>query len=944
MKKPPRMPVDHLVEPLTRREREILLLLADNLTNREIAARLTLTPDSVKWYTKQIYGKLGTNDRRQAVTHAQELGLLRAPHPAAALPASYRLPAQLTSFVGREEQVAEVSEMITGSPSRLLTLVGAGGVGKTRLALVVAEEVKDYFPDGVWLVELASLSDAELVPQVVSRVLGLSEDKEHPPLVLLQKYLQDKKLLLVLDNCEQLIEACARLGDALLRACPDLHVLVTSREELNIDGEISYVVPSLSFPDPRQLPAVGELANFDAVRLFIERAGAASPGYSLSEGNARDISAICQRLDGIPLALELAAARVKLLSVEQISLRLKDNFQLLAGRSRTALPRHKTMRASIEWSYHLLTSAEQTLFQQLSVFSGGWTLEAAEAVDVELGKDMIDLLAELVDKSLVQARPGKDSEIRFSLLGTIQQYAFEKLLEAGKEERIRNRHLDYYLKLAEAAEPRLRGPGQVACLDQLKMELDNLRSALAWALQTRPDAGLRIAAALMLLWQNRGRWSEGLHWLSQGLALKEKITGDQAAGSLAQSTAWILAKALSTAGFLLEEQWDDAKAKAMFEESLALYQEFDPENDGGMAFALYGLGVCAYDLGDFAGAMEWFNRSRGLYEKIGDRWGGSECLFFMAKLEKDPGVTKGILQEILTVKKEIGDMDGIAYALKHLSIDAYNLGDLPGAQSLAEESLDLFRVEGNKQSEAKMLNHLGSIFHLQGDYLRAAQLHEEAMAIYKNIGDEIHGAFRLIDLGRLCLSRGDFEEARLDIENALHTVQQTGNKPMIGRAKLNNVWLRWLEGDGTQAAKEIEKALEFGRETGYKPVLAFGYYLSGLLASSDGNLNQAALMLKESFKIYLEIHNSAGRTDVLEALAILAIHEQKPERAARLFGAANFPYNGLYINLLSPVERKRREEALRLIRQLLGEECFTKNWQEGVMMTPAQTEAYALAG
>jgi tetratricopeptide (TPR) repeat protein len=453
---------------------------------------------------------------------------------------------------------------------------------------------------------------------------------------------------------------------------------------------------------------------------------------------------------------------------------------------------------------------------------------------------------------------------------------------------------------------------------------------------------LKMAAALMLLWHNRGRWSEGIHWLSQGLALEEKIAGDEAVASLTQSNAWILAKALSTAGFLLEEQWEDAKAKLMFEKSLTLYQEFDPENSGGIAFALYGLGVCAYDLGDFADAQGLFARSRGLYEKIGDRWGGSECLFFMVDLENDLSLKKGTLQEILTDKKEIGDIDGIAYALKNLSIHAFNTGDVPGAQSLAEESLELFRVVGDKQSEAKMLNHLGSILHLTGDYQRASQLHEEAMAIYKSIGDDIHYAFWLINLSRLCLSRGNSEEARLDIENALHTSQQTGNKRVIGRALLNKAWLYWVQGERLQAAKEIEKALELGRETGYKPVLAIGYYLSGLVASTDGNIHQAALMLKESLMIYLEIHNPVGRVDALEALAGLAIQEQKPERAARLFGAANLPYNGLHINYLSPIERTRHEEALTMLRQLLGEERFAENWQAGLKMTPEQADAYAL--
>ena len=362
-----------------------------------------------------------------------------------------------------------------------------------------------------------------------------------------------------------------------------------------------------------------------------------------------------------------------------------------------------------------------------------------------------------------------------------------------------------------------------------------------------------------------------------------------------------------------------------------------------MAFAIYGLGACAYDLGDFEHAKKLFDQSRALYEKIGDRWGVSECLFYIADLEKDHDLAKSYLQEILSIKKEIGDIDGIAYALKNLGIFAFNDGDLREAQSLALESLNLFRIVGNKESEARILYNLGLIPHLKGDYQGASQFLEEATAIYKSMGDDIHYAFCLIALSELALSQGDYEEARHEIENALRVGQETGNKLVVSSALLTRGRLKWIHGNRLKADKDIEHALELGRETGYKSVLSLAYYLTGVDAISDGDIQRADLLLDESLKIYLETHESLGRIFALEALASLAALEQRPERAAQLLGAANFPFNGLHINILSPVEREWREKSLTVARDLLGDEGFMEHWQKGFAMTPEQAVDYASA-
>jgi predicted ATPase/DNA-binding CsgD family transcriptional regulator len=331
------------LEPLTRRELEILQLLAEHLSNNEIAQKLTLAPSSIKWYTKQIFAKLGINSRQQVAGRARELGLLNAsPSPP---PAAHNLPIAMTPFIGRSAQVEQVKHMIAEQKCRLVTLTGAGGVGKTRLALKVAEELVGKFKHGVWLVELASLNSGALVDQTVAAIFGLSGDPEHSPRALLEEYLRDKNLLLVLDDSEGVIVDCARLVDVLLRFCPGLQILVTSRESLGSEGEIPFSVPSMTFPDPLRLPPLEHLTQYEAVHLFADRARSISPNFAISAENARDIASICKRLDGIPLAIELAAARVKILSVKHIASHLEESFKLLAGGFRTAIPRHQTMRA-----------------------------------------------------------------------------------------------------------------------------------------------------------------------------------------------------------------------------------------------------------------------------------------------------------------------------------------------------------------------------------------------------------------------------------------------------------------------------------------------------------------------------------------------------------------------------------------------------------------------
>ena len=401
------------------------------------------------------------------------------------------LPLQLTSFIGREREIADVRRRL--SETRLLTLTGSGGAGKTRLALEAAAGLLSDFVDGVWWVELASLTDPALVPQAVGAALGLRDEAKRPLLDQLGDHLCGKRLLLVLDNCEHLIAACAICADVLLRATPELRILVTSREPLAIAGETTYRVPSLQVPDPEHLPPPAALAQCESVRLFVERGVAVLPGFTVTEDNSPALGEICMRLDGIPLAIELAAARIKVLSVEELRARLGDRLRVLTGGSRIALPRHRTLRATLDWSYGLLAEPERILLRRLAVFAGGWTLEAAEAVcggDGLPEAEVLDHLASLVDKSLVILEWRGDAG-RYGMLETVRQYATERSVESGETDRLQQKHASFFLELAEQAEPKLFGPEQDAWFARLEAEHSNLRAALEWLdAPGRGDAGL----------------------------------------------------------------------------------------------------------------------------------------------------------------------------------------------------------------------------------------------------------------------------------------------------------------------------------------------------------------------------------------------------------------------------------------------------------------------
>jgi predicted ATPase/DNA-binding SARP family transcriptional activator len=612
------------------------------------------------------------------------------------------LPQQVTRFIGRQREIAEVKRLLAST--RLLTVTGPGGTGKTRLSLQVAADLLEGENDGIWLVELASLTNPELVPQAVAATLGVREavavdlrGERVPALRVgtrpesrsltqsLVEHLRSKQLLLVLDNCEHLLTACAALADALLRACPGIQILATSRERLNVAGETTYRLQPLSTPGAGHVPVPAtpeSLIQFEAVRLFVDRAVAALPSFAVTDQNAPAVAQVCSRLDGVPLVIELAAARVRALPIETINERLDDRFRLLTDGSRTAPPRQQTLRALIDWSYDLLTEPEQTLLRRLSVFSGGWTLEAAEGI---CEGDVLDLLASLVEKSLVQY-DDRGGEGRYRLLETVRQYGRERLLAAGEAEIVCGRHCDWYTALAEAAEIEMRGPDLFEWLDRLDAEHDNLRAALEWSAEHSPEVGLRLAGALWTFWAVRGHFNEGRERLARAL---------DRAGTAGPTLA--RARALAGAGALACFQGDRVRTGVLCEESLAAARGVGSQHY--IALSLLFLSI-----------FQMFYRG-------------------------DPAQATKLAEESVAAAREQGEQWLIAICLDCLGMATVQAGDLDRGEALLEESLSLLRGLENRWLIAFPLIHLGFLATCRGDLERATALGRESLALQDQLAD-----------------------------------------------------------------------------------------------------------------------------------------------------------------------------------------------------------------
>ncbi len=726
---------------------------------------------------------------------------------------SHNLPLQLTSFIGREREIAEVRRLL--AMTRLLTITGVGGSGKTRLAVHVAAMVRGDFEDRGHFVSLAPLTDPGLVASTIAQALGVREQGSQPLLDSLKDHLRDRQLLLLLDNFEQLVSAAPVVAE-LLMAAPRLHVLVTSRAPLHLSGEHEFVVPPFSLPDLRDLPPLDRLAGFEAIRLFVERAQAVKSDFAITEENAAAIAAICHQVDGIPLAIELAAGRSKLFPPQALLPRLTNRFKLLVGGARDLPSRQQTLRGTIAWSYDLLDKAEKTLFRRLAAFVGGCTFEAAEAVcntHRDLGVDVLDRVASLVDKSLLRQEEQADSEPRLLMLETIREYALECLAESGEAETIRRQHATFFLQLAEEADPKVRSAEQATWYRRLEVEHDNLRAALRWTLEREvSEMSLRLAGALWAFWRQHLR--EGRGWLEQVLAQSE-----------AQAHTATRAKALLGAGALAFFQGDFLEARRLLEESVAIGREVGTAGERNLAHALMMLGHMVLLQGNLSAARELAEESKRLFQEVGEAWGLAMALSLLGEATVKRGdhvAARSFLEESVALFRVAGDRQRLVLPIDALGLVALQQGDYAGARARFEEALSLARETGDKPFIADALARLGTVALREGDYQQSAGLYQQSLVLNRVLGNRDGIAENLAGLAEVASLVGQPERAAW-LLGTVEAVREARNIELAAlrrteydrtvegiRASLDDAAFveAWAQGRAMPLEQAIEEALE----------------------------------------------------------------------------------------------------------------------------------------
>jgi predicted ATPase/DNA-binding CsgD family transcriptional regulator/DNA-binding XRE family transcriptional regulator/Tfp pilus assembly protein PilF len=907
------------------------------------------------------------------------------------------LPASISSLIGREQAIADIRNYLSTEDIRLVTLIGPPGIGKTRLSIEAARAELYDFQAGVFFIGLAPLEDANLVAPAIAQTLSVVEIQNRSPLERLKDGIGDKQMLIVLDNCEHLIDEIATLASDLLLACPRLKLLATSREALRAPGEWLYPVPTLSIPTDTQLQSIEmkDISQFTALSLFGERARAVRSDFTLNADNIRAVAMICTQLDCLPLAIELIAARIRLMSPQSLLSHLSEQFTLYADGMRALSARQKTLHGAISWSYDLLSDEEQKLFARLSVFSGGFTLEAAESIfsRTVTNKSIYDLITSLLDKSLLQRTLDRDAprEPRFTMLVTIQQFALERLRRMNEEAEVRNRHLAYFVDLAEQAEPNLRAFDMVMWLDRLEAELANLHGALGWAQKNNIEAQLRLASALLWFWHIRGHKNEGVDWLERGLSTEASQRGNQ---PLTPDRSMIRGKALNVTAVLLSILANTERSKSLSQEALTLFQELGSRGRKGMAYALLSLADAAVHLEDSKRVKILAEESLTLFREAGDKFGMAQCLDLLGGViweEGDSGQVKALWEDNLALRKEIGDRDGIARVLARLGMWAFSQDDLNRSVSMYEESLTIFREVGNEWARSYNLADLALVVQEQGNYGKATQILEEALAIARDLGDQYRASRSLHGLGRVAQLQGDYERATQMFQEALILARKVGEPTAIAEslqalgdiasaqgdysqaAQLFEAELRigqekkirwinafalsglgyvaWAQSDLELASKRLEEALKISREAGAKSIIGVALYCLGRVSQSQRDYGSARAHYTESLTIAKEL---ALRDDIasnLEALATLYVAQSHMEpsplrfedlrRATCLFGVAEALYPPLLFEM-SAAERAEHDQAEAAARTVLGEAAFASAWAEGNAMTREQAIAYAL--
>ena len=727
------------------------------------------------------------------------------------------IPVPRTGFVGREKEVAAAKELLMSKDARLVTVTGPGGIGKTRLAVEVAGELVDRFPGGIHFVPLSPIRDPGLVASAIIQVLGIREAGGQSPLEILKKGLRESAqapMLLLLDNFEHVIQAAPALAE-LLAMGPHLKILVTSRAALHMYGEQEFPVPPLALPDARSAPSIEALSVCPAVALFVQRAAAVKPDFGLNAENASAVTEICARLDGLPLAIELAAARIKVLSLASLRTRLASRLQILTGGAQDLPHRQQTLRAAIDWSYDLLTPSEQKLFGRLSVFAGGCTLEGVEAVcdtkgDLEL--DLLDGMASMVDKSLAQQTEQPNGESRFTMLETIREYAREKLKASGEEPSTKRAHAAYCLVLAEEEASEQGVVNRAEWLERFTLEYDNFRAALEWLTQTGDaEWGLRLGAALFRFWEAHEYFAEGRDRLG-------KLLDMPAASAPTKARA----RALFAAGVLADEQGDYASGSALMAESLEIARRLN--DNQGVAVALNALAVMARDRGDIAGAHSLFEESLLVWRELGDLKAvarGLSNLAGIVKLQGDFTRALSLYAEGLSIFRGLRDPTGVGWSLNYQGDVARDQGDTATARKLYEQGLAIFREAGDRWGIARTLADLGSLAREQGDCAAAHSLYRESLKIFQEL-DYKRGIARILECFACSAADQRQAERSLRLAGAAAALRQNIGAPLtpVEQAKLEAALeparqalanasgaTAWLEGWAMPVEKAIEEVL-----------------------------------------------------------------------------------------------------------------------------------------
>lgn len=888
--------------------------------------------------------------------------------------ATHNLPNPLTSFVGRGKEIAEIKQLFDST--RLLTLTGAGGSGKTRLALQACREMESesLYANGVRWVELAPLTDPALVPHAIAKALDLHEHRGLTLTETLLDVLHDKSMLLVLDNCEHLVEECAALALQLLKQCPNLCILTTSREMLNIEGEQVWVVPSLSLTTDTTL----DLSGSDAARLFIERASALQTDFHIDNRNAVYVAQICRRLDGIPLALELAAARIKVLSVEQIAERLDDAMRLLSAGKRAAPERHQTLQATMDWSYALLSPPEQVLFRRLAVFAAGFTIEAAEAIcsDYRIAAtDVLPVLTNLVNKSLV-IKEEKNGAARCRLLEPIRQYASQMLIEADEDQTIGNRHLKFFLCLTEQAAPELNGAEQTAWLNRLEREHDNLRAAIGWArARGMVEEEMRLALAMRWFWEWLGYWTEAREILTRALAQLDFLNETPARSRLRE-------RGLLALGSFMHESVGQQAAKQLFDQALTLAESLADAQTTAEALLYKAIG--SFDSGDYTPGQMHIEACLALCRGIGDAhltaWALSQRGYYTL-IYGNLNQASADLEESLRQYRSINHQFGIAAILSVKSLVTFHQGDYAATRALNAESLSIAQETGDKRQSAIALQRLGQAYASEGEYAMAEAIYNQnvvlrgemqsrtsfghILILMSNLkrltGDDVaaqtlaedglcrarEANYRLAEahglaaLGRLALAQGHYSQARTYLEECLRIRQQIHNKLDMPAILLDLADLEFCQSNFERAKNLYEQTLAISYQIGSEAKIPIALRMLGYIALYDGDFKSALQKVTEGLKLVQQKNFRLGAICQLPAFAALNHAQGDARSAALVLAGAEALVQAMGVRL-EPADAMAYQRILSAVRSQLDRETFDRASNEGRMLTLEQIIEYTL--